>query len=219
MGVSGEQRQPGSPTAADGRVPRLCVMMSGGGRTLLNLLAHIRAGELRAEIPLVISSREGAGVERARAQGLKVEVVPGVIAAARLEELLRAHGVDCVVLAGYLLLVDIPESYRGRVVNIHPALLPKFGGKGMYGRRVHEAVIAAGEKESGCSVHFADSEYDRGAVILQRRCTVYPGDTPDTLAARVFELEQEAYPAALKMLLEGGGIDATGGGGPADRTG
>ena len=176
-------------------------MMSGGGRTLLNLLAHIRAGELRAEIPLVISSREGTGVDRARAQGLHVEVLPGHIPAPYLAELVEAHRVDWVVLAGYLLLVDIPDSFRGRVVNIHPALLPKFGGRGMYGRRVHEAVIAAGEAESGCSVHYADSEYDRGPVILQRKCPVYPGDTPDTLAARVFELEQEAYPAALKIVL------------------
>jgi len=176
-------------------------MISGGGRTLLNLLTYVRAGELAAEIPLVIASREGAGVDRAREQGLHVEIVPGVIPAARLEELLNRFGVDWVVLAGYLLLVQIPHSYRGRVVNIHPALLPKFGGKGMYGRRVHEAVIAAGERESGCSVHFADTEYDKGAVILQRSCAVYPGDTPETLAARVFELEQEAYPAALKLLL------------------
>jgi phosphoribosylglycinamide formyltransferase 1 len=199
VGLADIESQSGSPTA---RVPRVCVMMSGGGRTLLNLLAYIRAGELRAEVVLVIASREGAGVERAQAHGLHVEVVPGVIPAARLEELLTRFGVDWVVLAGYLLLVDIPESYRGRVVNIHPALLPKFGGKGMYGRRVHEAVIAAGERESGCSVHFADNEYDQGSVILQRSCAVYPGDTPETLAARVFELEQEAYPAALKQLLE-----------------
>jgi phosphoribosylglycinamide formyltransferase-1 len=177
-------------------------MISGGGRTLLNLLAHIRAGELQAEIVLVISSRDGVGVERTLAHGLHVEIVPGPIPAPHLEELLTRFGVDWVVLAGYLLLVDIPHRYRGRVVNIHPALLPKFGGQGMYGRRVHEAVIAAGERESGCSVHFADSEYDRGSVILQRSCPVYPGDTPETLAARVFELEQEAYPAALKQLLE-----------------
>jgi phosphoribosylglycinamide formyltransferase 1 len=199
--VSNAASKPNTPTSG---VPRLCVMMSGGGRTLLNLLAHIRAGDLRVEIALVISSREGPGVDRARAQGLHVEVVPGPIPAPKLEELLRRFRVDWVVLAGYLQLVDVPESYRGRVLNIHPALLPRFGGRGMYGRRVHEAVIAAGETESGCSVHYADNEYDRGEVILQRRCAVYPGDTPDTLAARVFELEQEAYPAALKMVLEGG---------------
>jgi phosphoribosylglycinamide formyltransferase-1 len=177
-------------------------MISGGGRTLMNLLSHCRAGQLRAEIALVIASRDTAGVERARAHNLNVEVIPGRIPAAKLESLLKQHAIDWVVLAGYLNLVDIPASYRGKVVNIHPALLPKFGGKGMFGHHVHEAVIAAGERESGCTVHLADEEYDRGRIILQRSCPVYPDDTPDTLAQRVFELELEAYPTALKLLLE-----------------
>jgi phosphoribosylglycinamide formyltransferase 1 len=178
-------------------------MISGGGRTLLNLLAHIRAGNLHAEIPLVISSNHGHGAERARAQGLHVEFLPGRIPAPSLQELLDHHRVDWVILAGYLHLLDIPAAYRGRVVNIHPALLPKFGGQGMYGRHVHHAVLAAREHTSGCTVHLADSEYDRGQIILQRTCPVLPSDTPETLAARVHELELEAYPAALKVLIGG----------------
>ena len=177
-------------------------MISGGGRTLLNLLVRCRAGELRADLALVIASRASPGVDRAREQGVPVEVIPGRIPAPELEKLLQKHRVDWVVLAGYLNLVDIPASYRGRVINIHPALLPRFGGKGMYGRKVHEAVLAAGERESGCTVHLADEEYDRGRIILQRRCPVYPEDTPETLGERVFELELDAYPDALKMLLE-----------------
>jgi phosphoribosylglycinamide formyltransferase-1 len=181
----------------------LAVLISGGGRTLINLQERTGRGDLRAEIPLVIASRDTPGVRRAKELGLHVEIVPGRISRARLESLMREHKIDWIVLAGYLHLLDIPEAYHGRVVNIHPALLPKFGGHGMYGHHVHEAVIAAGEKVSGCTVHLADEAYDKGRVILQRTCPVYPGDTADTLAARVFELELEAYPAALKKLFDG----------------
>jgi phosphoribosylglycinamide formyltransferase-1 len=104
------------------------------------------------------------------------------------------------VLAGYLKLVNIPPGYERRVVNIHPALLPGFGGAGMYGHRVHEAVLASGDGESGCTVHFCDEVFDRGPIILQKRCPVLPGDTPDMLAARVFDLECRAYPEALQLL-------------------
>lgn len=189
--------------------PRLAVLISGGGRTLLNLLEHIRRGELRAEVPLVIASKESEGLVKARelvgvGVGVGVEVIPGRIPAGVLWGLLEKHRIDWVVLAGYLFLVEIPPPWRGKVVNIHPALLPRHGGKGMYGHHVHEAVLAAGEATSGCTVHIADERYDQGSIILQRTCPVYPTDTPASLAARVFELELEAYPAALKQLLEGG---------------
>ena len=184
--------------------PRLAVMLSGSGRTLINLLDHIDAGTLNASIPLVIASRECPGAQRARDRGVpSVRVIPGTIPAAALAATFDEHRIGWVVLAGYLKLVDIPPAYRGRIVNIHPALLPSFGGPGLHGARVHEAVLAARRTESGCTVHFCDEEYDRGSVILQKRCPVLPDDTPETLAARVFELEKAAYPEALGRLIEG----------------
>ncbi len=180
---------------------RLAIMLSGGGRTLANLLNHIRAGTLPASVGLVIASKESAGAQRARDAGLSVEIIPGVIPAPRLGALLQEHRIDWVVLAGYLKFVNIPPGFEGRIVNIHPALLPAFGGAGMYGQRVHEAVLRAGAAASGCTVHFVDDQYDHGKVILQRSCPVLPSDTAQSLAARVFELECEAYPEALRMLL------------------
>lgn len=178
-------------------------MLSGGGRTLLNLLKHIDAGTLRATVALVIASSECVGAQRARDAGLAVVVEPGRIGRERLGELLRAHGVEWVVLAGYLKLIDIPPGFEGRVVNIHPALLPKHGGPGMYGHRVHEAVLKAGDRESGCTVHLCDARYDTGPIVLQKRVPVLAGDTADDLAKRVFEAECEAYPEALGMLFAG----------------
>jgi len=188
------------PTETSGSIPRIAGLISGGGRTLLNLQDQIDLGHLRAAIPLVIASRECPGAERARARGLEVRVIPGVIPAPALESVLLQFRIDWVILAGYLKRVDIPAAFAGRVVNIHPALLPRHGGPGMYGHKVHEAVLAAGDKESGCTVHFCDDAYDTGPIILQKRCPVLPGDTPDTLAARVFELETQAYPEALQLL-------------------
>lgn len=179
-------------------------MLSGSGRTLLNLLGAIRAGGLMATVELVISSREGLGAERARAAGLRVVVIPGVIPRERLGAELGAHRIDWVVLAGYLKLVEIPREYEGRIVNIHPALLPRHGGPGMHGERVHRAVLAAGDTVSGCTVHLCDEVYDRGRVLLQKTCPVLPGDTPETLAARVFALECGAYPEALGALIAAG---------------
>jgi phosphoribosylglycinamide formyltransferase 1 len=177
-------------------------MISGGGRTLLNLLDAIERGSLQATIPLVIASdAQCAGVQRARDRGLIVQVLPGVIPASTLEQVLALSHIDWVVLAGYLKLVHIPASYNLRVVNIHPALLPRHGGKGMHGRKVHEAVLAGGDRESGCTVHLCDATYDTGPILLQERCPVLANDTPDTLAARVFEAECRAYPRALQQLL------------------
>ena len=182
---------------------RLAVMLSGAGRTLGNLLDEIAAARLRATIDLVIASRECPGAERARSAGIETVVLPGVIPQGELGEAFASRRIDWVALAGYLKLIRIPPAYRGRIVNIHPALLPDFGGPGMYGRRVHEAVLAAGRRESGCTVHHCDEEFDRGDIILQRRCPVLPGDTPETLADRVFALEREAYPEALRRLIRG----------------
>lgn len=182
---------------------RLAVFISGGGRTLLNLHEQIRAGRLSATIGLVVASGEVAGAARARELGLPVEVVPGRIAPDRLAAMLSAHGIAYVALAGYLKLLPVLGEYRRRVVNIHPALLPAFGGAGMYGHRVHEAVLAAGCKVSGCTVHMVNDEYDRGPIIAQAVCPVLDDDTPETLAARVFELECRTYPTALSYLVAG----------------
>ena len=180
-------------------------MLSGGGRTLLNLLDRIDEGTLRATIPLVIASRECLGAERARARGVPAVLIePGEIAEERLGALLREHGIDFVALAGYLKLVRIPEGFAGRIVNIHPALLPEFGGQGMYGDRVHEAVLRSGAARSGCTVHLCDGRFDGGPILLQRECEVRPGDTARTLAERVFALECGAYPAALQRLIDRG---------------
>ena len=181
--------------------PRLAVFLSGSGRTMVNLAEKIDAGDLHATIALVVASRECVGVERAHERGFHVHVIPGSPEPEQLAHLLKEHAIDWVVLAGYTVLLPIPEGFEGRVVNIHPALLPKFGGPGMFGMNVHRAVLAAGETESGCTVHLCDAQYDSGPVVLQLKCPVEEGDSPEDLAARVFQLELEAYPRALNDLL------------------
>lgn len=188
----------------------LGVLLSGGGTTLQNLADTIARGELSAHISCVISSNPKAyGLVRAANLHIpcytiarKTFPTPEAFSEA-VAEVLRRHKVELVCLAGYLSLWRIPQDFYGRVMNIHPALLPKFGGKGMHGHHVHEAVLAAGEKESGCTVHFADNTYDTGPIILQRKCPVLPGDTADSLAARVFEQERLAYPEAIRMWQRG----------------
>jgi phosphoribosylglycinamide formyltransferase 1 len=193
---------------ASARTPRLAVLLSGGGRTLLNLLDYVRSGSLAATVDLVIASRECLGAQRARDAGLPTQIIPGIIPAPRLASLVRDHRIDLIVLAGYLKLIDIPPDLEGRIVNIHPALLPGFGGPGMYGDRVHEAVIRSGARMSGCTVHLVDAIYDHGRILLQRTCPVLPDDTPHSLADRVFSLECKAYPEALQRLIERGVSEA-----------
>ena len=185
----------------------IAVLISGGGTTLRNLIDEIQAGTLPVEIRLVISSSPSArGLEFAKAAGIRslvVEKQKGLSDIAFSEAVFgpcREADVRYVVMGGYLKHVLIPPAFEKRVLNIHPALLPAFGGKGMYGHHVHEAVIAAGEKESGCTVHYVDNEYDHGPVILQRKVAVLPTDTPETLQARVFSAECAAYPEALRQL-------------------
>ncbi len=182
----------------------LAVLISGSGSTLQNLADHISAGKLNARICCVISSRSRIlGLERAAKLGLPAIVVPrraftdSDAFSRRIAEILAGYPVNLVCLAGFLSLWRIPAAFANRVLNIHPALLPKFGGYGMHGRRVHQAVLAAGETVSGCTVHFADNQYDHGPIILQRTCPVLPDDTAETLAARVFEQECLAYPQAI----------------------
>ena len=189
---------------------RLAVLISGGGTTLANLIDRIRDRSLDARIEVVVSSRPGVGgLTRAAAAKIPTAVLnrkdyPAVAEFSRaVWEAVDRYPVDLVTLAGFLSLITIPERYAGRVMNIHPALIPAFCGKGLYGHRVHEAVLACGAKVSGCTVHFADNVYDHGPIIVQRPAPVLDTDTPDTLAARVFEAECEAYPQAIQLFAEG----------------
>lgn len=187
---------------------RLGVLLSGGGRTLMNLL---HTPDLPAEVVVVIASRPCGGVSKAQEAGLPVHVVSyrdfGPLQleeySRRITEYLDAAGVDLVILAGFLSRWILPPQYAGRVMNIHPALLPSFGGQGMFGRHVHEAVLAAGCKISGCTVHFVTNEYDVGPIIVQRAVPVFDTDTPDTLADRVFQQECAAYPEAIRLYAAG----------------
>ncbi|NOX53689.1 MAG: phosphoribosylglycinamide formyltransferase [Planctomycetes bacterium] len=192
-----------------GRPIRLGVLISGGGTTLQNFIDRIQAGSLNAEIPLVVASKPGCGgIERAEKAGLPCQVVArrDYQSVDEFSEaifaLCRQAQVDLVTLAGFLALIRIPPDFEHRVMNIHPALIPAFCGKGYYGHRVHEAVLERGCKVSGCTVHFADNEYDHGPIIVQKTVPVRDDDTPDTLAARVFEAECEAYPEAIELYSE-----------------
>jgi len=190
---------------------RLVVLLSGGGTTLKNLLEKMAAGQLRADIALVVSSNAQArGLRIAADAGIATQVLPRKKFAtpeAYSEAVFgacRDARADWVVMGGFLTHVLIPSDFENRVLNIHPALIPAFCGKGYYGHHVHEAVLAYGAKVSGCTVHFVDNQYDHGPIILQRVVPVLEDDTPDTLAARVFEAECEAYPEALRQLAVGG---------------
>lgn len=200
----------GTPAAEPkGKKVRLGILLSGGGRTMLNLQEQIHAGRLHAEIVLVISSRSDVkGIDRARSIGLEPVIIRkkdypeiGEFSGRIAAELDKAK-VDLVVQAGWLCLWHIPAQYENRVMNIHPALLPSFGGQGMWGHHVHEAVLKAGCKISGCTVHFCTNEYDAGPIIVQRPCEVEDDDDADTLAARVFTQECIAYPEAIRLFSE-----------------
>jgi phosphoribosylglycinamide formyltransferase-1 len=189
---------------------RLAVLLSGGGTTLQNFLDRIAAGTLPAEIAVVVASRADAhGLERARRAGVPAVVVArkAYADAERFNDALHAalvpFGVDLVVLAGFLSLFQPRARYAGRVMNIHPALIPAFCGPGFYGARVHQAVIESGVRVSGCTVHFADDQYDHGPIILQGAVPVLDDDTPDTLAARVHAVENELYPEAIRLWAAG----------------
>lgn len=189
---------------------RLAVFVSGGGRSLENLVEVIAAGRLDAAIGLVLSDRPDVGaLDRAARHELASAVCRrkdhaslDAFSAAVFDEVER-HECEWVVMAGFLSLAKIPERWVGRVINIHPSLLPAFGGKGYYGDRVHAAVLEKGVWFSGCTVHFVDNEYDSGPIILQRVVDVLADDTVDSLAARVFEQEKIALPAAVADCLAG----------------
>ena len=189
---------------------RLGVFLSGGGTTLLNLLETIDRGELEAEVALVVSDRDGVGgLGHAADAGLPCRVLPrrDCESASAWSEVAfqacRDAEIDLVVLAGFLSLVVVPKDFMLRVMNIHPALIPAFAGKGFYGQRVHEAALERGVRVSGCTVHFADNQYDHGPIILQQVVPVENGDSPGSLAARVFTAECQAYPEAIRLFASG----------------
>jgi len=188
--------------------PRLAILVSGTGRTLQNLIDKIADNSLDAKIEIVIASRQQLESEsRAQRATLRYEVIdPKSFEniesfSTKLFHRCDQFNIDLICLAGWLPRLKIPTRYDQRVISIHPALLPKFSGKGMHGRHVHEAVLASSETESGCTVHFVNDEYDAGPIVLQRRCPVLPHDTPDSLAERVFKEECLAYPQAIEKLM------------------
>jgi len=186
---------------------RLAVLLSGGGRTLQNFLDLIAKGELDASVEVVVASNSTAlGLQRARDAGIDAHIVrrrdfeTNDAFSEAITGVLDKYEIDLVLGAGFTQLYKFPPRFEGRMLNVHPALLPGYGGQGMYGHHVHEAVIAAGEAESGCTVHLTTHEYDKGPIVVQKRVPVLPDDTPDTLAARVFEAECEAYPEAIRIM-------------------
>jgi phosphoribosylglycinamide formyltransferase 1 len=184
---------------------RVAVLASGGGSNLQAILEYFDAlGPDRAgDVVLVASDRAGAGaLDRARARGIEAAHIGRPDDGDAVLSLLEARGATVVVLAGYLRLVpdDVVRRFRGRMVNVHPALLPSFGGPGMYGRRVHDAVLAAGARVSGATVHFVTEEYDRGAIIAQWPVPVFEEDTADALAARVLRVEHLLLPRVVELL-------------------
>ncbi|TWT90645.1 Phosphoribosylglycinamide formyltransferase [Pseudobythopirellula maris] len=189
---------------------KIAVLISGGGRTLKNILDLAAKEELKVDVRLVVSSSAKAGgLAHAEAAG-----VPSVVFARKdydshdaygeaVFDACREAGVELVVMAGFLKLAPVPDDFMGRVVNIHPSLIPAFCGQGMHGDHVHTAAIERGVRVSGVTVHFVDNEYDHGPIIWQQPTPVFDDDTPATLAARVFELEKEAYPHVLKLFAAG----------------
>ena len=191
---------------------RIAVFASGGGTDLQSVIDAVRQGEIEAEIAVVIGSKAGIyALERARLAGIETAVfdkrdfenLDAMYEA--LIVFLQKRGVDLIVLAGYLTILtpNIVRAFERKIINIHPSLIPKYCGIGFYGMRVHEAVIAGGETESGCTVHYVDEGADTGAIIAQTKVPVYPDDTPETLQKRVLEAEHRLLPQTVKRMCKG----------------
>jgi formyltetrahydrofolate-dependent phosphoribosylglycinamide formyltransferase len=199
---------PRTPPITDSPI-RLAVCVSGGGTTLQNLIDQIRARKLRAEIVQVVASRPRIGaIARAEAAGIPLALASRTAQSsaefsASIFDPIRRNKADLVILGGFLAMVKIPPDYKGCVINVHPALIPAFCGKGYYGGKVHQAVLDAGVKVSGCTVHFADDAYDSGPIIAQRTVRVLEDDTAETLSARVFAEECRALPEAIALYAAG----------------
>jgi phosphoribosylglycinamide formyltransferase-1 len=199
--------KPGSAPASPLRV---AVLLSGEGTSLENLCERIDAGEVPAKVVLVLASKERAGgLRRAERRGIPAVAVPrrAFPSATAFNDALHAeldkHAVDLVALLGFLSIFELRGRWAGRCINVHPALIPAFCGPGFYGHKVHEAVLAAGVRVSGATVHFADDRYDTGPIILQEAVPVLADDTPEALAARVQEAERHLVPEAIRLFAEG----------------
>ena len=189
---------------------RVAVLLSGSGTSLENLFEHIEQRALPARVVCVIASKDGAGgLARAEKRGVPALAIPRKKFAdvASFNDAIHAelarHDTELVACLGFLSIFELRERYRGRAINVHPALIPAFSGKGMYGRRVHEAVLARGCKITGATVHLVDDEYDHGPILAQRAVEVRDDDSPDTLAARVQAAERELVPEVIRGIAEG----------------
>jgi phosphoribosylglycinamide formyltransferase-1 len=187
----------------------IAIFASGNGSNAQNIIAHFNGGNI-ASVKLVICNNPNAYVlQRASALGVPATVMDKAALTAdnpsELLSLLHTNAIDYIVLAGYLQKIPaaLTTAFAGRIINIHPALLPKFGGKGMYGIHVHRAVVAAGEKLSGITIHLVDAVYDNGKILFQAQCTLSPHDTPEDVAAKVQGLEQQHYPAVIEQYIKG----------------
>lgn len=184
----------------------MAVLVSGGGTNLQTLIDSVAAGGINGEIALVISDREKAyALERAKSHGIKAVYIDRRHCAERIMQELRDMDIELVVLAGFLSILDIElvKAYEGRIINIHPSLIPSFCGKGFYGEKVHKAAVEYGVKLSGATVHFVDEGTDSGPIILQEAVQVYPEDTAEQLAERVLQVEHKLLPEAVRLYCEG----------------
>lgn len=180
---------------------KIAVLLSGTGRTLENLIS-----QKDIEIALVVSNKQGVrGNHVALSSGIPFLLMEDK---SKLDKelfcILEESGIQLVCLAGFLTKIQVPEKWTNKIMNIHPSLLPSFGGKGFYGEKVHKAVLDSGCKVTGCTVHFVDNEYDHGPIVLQKAIEVLPDDTTKTLAERVFTIECQAYPEAIRLYQKGG---------------
>ena len=189
---------------------RIAFLLSGSGTTLENLFRHIDMGIVKGSVVVVVSDKAGVhGLDRARARGVPTAVVErkawaDIEAFSRaVEAAIRPHAPDLVVMGGFLSLWRVPSDWKGRVLNVHPSLVPAFCGKGFYGERVHRAVLESGVKVTGCTIHFVDDEYDHGPIVAQAAVVVEDADTPETLAHRVQEAERRIFPACIRLFQEG----------------
>ena len=186
---------------------KIGVLVSGGGSNLQSIIDKSKSGELQCKVEVVIGDRECYGVERAKEAGIDGYTLDRKVLKKELcreiDKIVSERGIDLIVLAGFLSIIDeeFVNKWKGRIINIHPSLLPKFGGPGMYGIRVHEAVLKAGEQESGCTAHYVDTGVDSGEIIAQKRVKVLEGDTPEILQKRVLVEEHKLLPESIAKII------------------